>query len=500
MAFARLKSIFISLWRRQLGQIDNRSQQPINVLNARQKYSNKFSPEFNQIMEHLKIPCMVSPDLYPRCRQTLTVWHIAYFLITLFHSAAPSTKRAGPDLEGITSTNDTDDSRGPIIPADEWLAGRFKVKQFLKRDNHADVYLVNDMEIASASEMVGLEARAFNLMGLSQRHLKYRMRAMKRLSSRCITKTKWNNLDVMIYKSGDISVSPDNTAMETAAPSRDGDVSIINVVKKPPAKTEYKRESERLRQRDRRQAKRQSKKITTETDSYGTAAGNENLDDCLEMELDDKTWTMLTLLHIAHSTRPELRELLPESSQLVVDNYLSMKDCEITLTTEEEMVEFAQIKEQEIAYLGRQLSKVNVAKKQCNDRMGELLRQQLSHPKGSEEWSEIQKNDIEPRKQNFRILRTAIRVLPDLIAAAEARHRSVSQKLILRRQEMQEEKIKQSLEMKFEELSNKLKNYAFWQRCVAPASDTFFHLTTMRETVQKQMDKLEQREQKGKQS
>ncbi|PNP45621.1 hypothetical protein TGAMA5MH_02844 [Trichoderma gamsii] len=268
----------------------------------------------------------------------------------------------------------------------------------------------------------------------------------------------------------------------------------MNIVKKPPTKTGHKRESERLRQRERRQARRQSKKMTTETESFDTAAKTENLDDCSEMKLDDKSWTMLTLLHIAHSTRSELRELLPESSRLIVDNYLSMKDCEITLTTEEEMVGFAQIKEQEIAYLGRQLSKVNVAKKICHDRMGEFLRQQLSHPKGSKEWSEIQQNDIEPKKQNFRILQTAIKVLPDLIATAKARHQSVSQKLNLRRQEMQEEKEKQNLEMKLEELSNKLENYDLWQRCVAPASDTFFHLSTMREAVRKQMDKLGQRE------
>ncbi|EHK47060.1 hypothetical protein TRIATDRAFT_317019 [Trichoderma atroviride IMI 206040] len=413
--------------------------------------------------------------------------------MTLLHSTAPSIKHTGPDLQEITSADDTDDSRGPIIPADEWLAGRFKVKQLLKRENHADVYLVNDMENASEGEMVGLEARAFNLMGLSQRHLKYRVRAMKRLSSRCISKTKWNNLDVIIYKCGDVNVSPENTAMKAAAPSHDGDVSIMNIVKKPPAKTGYKQESERLRQRDRRQAKRQRKKMTTETESYGTAAEIENVDDCLEMKLDDKAWTMLTLLHIAHSTRP-LRKLLPDSSQLIVNNYLSMKDCEIKLTTEEEMVGFAQIKEQELAYLARQLSKVNAAKKQCHDCMGELLRQQLLHPKGSKEWLEIQRNDIEPKKQNFRILRTAIKVLPDLIAAAKARHQSVSQKLALRRQEMQEEKKKQNLEMKLEELSSKLENYDLWQRCVAPASDTFFHLTTMRETVRKQMSKLEERE------
>ncbi|KAM0454249.1 hypothetical protein ACHAPV_008522 [Trichoderma viride] len=356
---------------------------------------------------------MVSPDLYPR--------------------SAPSIKHAGPDLQEITTANDTDDSCGPIIPADEWLAGRFKVKQMLKRENHADVYLVNDMEIASTGETAGLEARSFNLMGLSQRHLKYRMRAMKRLSSRCISKTKWNNLNVIIYKSSDVSVSPENIAMEAAAPSRDGDVSTINIVKKPPAKTGYKRESERLRQRDRRQAKRQSKKTTTETDSYGTAAEIENLDDCLEMKLDDKTWAMLNLLHIAHSTRPELREVLRESSRLIVDNYLSMKGCEISLNTEKEMVEFAQIKEQEIAYLGRQLSKVNVAKKQCHDAVTS---------KGSKEWSEIQKNDIDPKKEDLKFLRTAIKVLPDLIAAAKARHQSVSQKLNLRRQEMQEEKKK----------------------------------------------------------
>ncbi|KAM0520791.1 hypothetical protein ACHAPE_003192 [Trichoderma viride] len=423
-------------------------------------------------------------------------------------------KHANSDLQETTLANDTDDSRRPIIPADEWLAGRFKVKQVLKRENHADVYLVDDMEMESTRKMVGLEARAFNLTGLSQRHLKYRMRAMKRLSSRCISKTKWNNLDVIIYKSGDVNVPPDNTTIEAAAPSCDGDVSIIDIVKKPPAKTGHKRESERLRQHDRRQARRQSMKMTTETESYDsetesydtetesydTAAEIENLDDYSEMELDDKTWTMLNLLHIAHGTRSELRERLPESSRLLVDNYLSMKDCEIALTTEEEMVGFSQIKEQEIAYLGRQLSKVNVAKMQCHDRMGELLRQQLSHPKGSKEWSEIQQNAIEPRKQNFRVLQTAIKVLPDLIAAAKACHQSVSQKLTFRRQEMQEEKKKQDLEMKLEQLSNKLDNYEMWQCCVAPASDTFFHLSTMHEAVRRQMDKLEQTRSKVKQS
>lgn len=455
------------------------------------------------------MPCRISPDLYPRCRQTPNLWRIAHSLVTSLYSAASSInmKHASSDLQETTLANDTDDSRRPFIPADEWLAGRFKVKQVLKRENHADVYLVDDMEMESTGEVVGLEARAFNLTGLSQRHLKYRMRAMKRLSSRCISKTKWNNLDVIIYKSGDVNVSFDNTAMEAVAPSCDGDLSIIDIVKKPPAKTGHKRESERLRQRDRRQARRQSKKMTTETESYDTetesydtVAEIENLDDGSEMELDDKTWTMLTLLHIAHSTRSELRELLPESSQLLVDNYLSMKDCEITLTTEEEMVGFSQIKEQEIVYLGRQLSKVNVAKIQCHDRMGELLRQQLSHPKGSKEWSEIQQNGIEPRKHNFRVLQTAIRVLPDLIAAAKARHQSVSQKLTFRRQEMQEEKKKQDLEMKLEELSNKLENYGLWQCCVAPASDTFFHLSTMHEAVRKQMDMLKQTELKVKQS
>ncbi|KAK5995935.1 hypothetical protein PT974_04354 [Cladobotryum mycophilum] len=213
----------------------------------------------------------------------------------------------------------------------------------------------------------------------------------------------------------------------------------------------------------------------------------------LETELDDGTLVMLTLLHLAHGSRPELRNLLPESSRLVLDNYLSMKDREPPLDDEEDMEEFAQIKEHEIAYLRRQIGRVEVAKKQCHDRMRELLRQQLVLSKGSREWKAMQRNHVEPMKERFRVLQTAIKVLPDLIATAEERHRSVSQKLHLRRQAMQDEEKKQEQDLATdcEKLRKMVDNYLAWKHYAVPASSTFAQLHAKYEAALAQLNVVE---------
>lgn len=445
---------------------------------------------------------------------------------------SPSAPSASIDPEHEIVVDCIDDYRGPIIPTGELLDDRFNIQQLLRRENHADVYLVVDKK----APLLGLEARAFNLLALPPRLKKHRLRAMKRLSSRTVNKTKWKTLDVIVYWTGHASDAPittDNGDSQTdearalqmvrrlyvqdlydqaddiaqlglgtstknltsfsksKIPQED---STCQVVKKSSVKSEYKRESERLRQRDRRQAKhRRNKEAVDESKNENVVSEKGGIDERSEIELDDETLAMLTLLHIAHSARPELRKLLPESSRLVVDNYILMKDREPALNDEEEMEEFARIKEREIAYLRRQVAKVHVTKVQCHDHMGELLRRQLLLPKHSADWKQMQEKEIKPAKEKFRILQAAIKILPDTINTAEECHRSVLQKLQLWRQEKKAEQERLDLEAKRDKLRKKMESYNAWKCHVVPASDTFAQLHSKYEMARKQLDELEKK-------
>lgn len=403
-------------------------------------------------------------------------------------------------------------NHGSKIPTGELLGERFEIGEYLGGDNHADKYAVRDCNqtAETGSSVRRLEARAYDLQGISPEYKQYRLRSMKRLrlSSRAVLETKWRELLVIVYRTGDLqeTMSPqaveETAAAKSEAASKAKQPSIVYTDQpssKAKSKTNYQRESARLRQRDRRQRKRQrDKQLRTESNPRNPALYNSSdvgKGTAEDGEIDEDTYSMFVILHLAHSTRPELRQLLPAESRSVVEEYLRRKEKKVTFETSNDMEEFIKVKERETVFMRRQLKKLPVYRNRYHDQLGELLNVQRRFSKYSREWVEMQDGQIEHAKHRlFKVLPTAARVLPELIAEAEKAQRVLRRNLVLERQVEADLERHGALTSKRRELSRKVSNLQMWIHHVLPSSATYAQLHSELEVARQDLENLTQTE------
>lgn len=100
----------------------------------------------------------------------------------------------------IRSCDEKDDNLcGEVI-----LNGQYKLEKLLRKDHHADVYSV--WSIPRNSSVEGLEARAYVVEDIPDKLRQYRLRSIKRLSSRTVLEVRKNGLVVKTPTAGETKV------------------------------------------------------------------------------------------------------------------------------------------------------------------------------------------------------------------------------------------------------------------------------------------------------
>src|SRR5277367_5671638 len=147
---------------------------------------------------------------------------------------------------------DLDAHDGEVSLVDVVLNGHFKVEKFLRHENHADVYSICSID----SQTTCLEARAYPLEGISRKVRQYRLRNIKRLSSRTVLETQWQGMVIVVYKAGGSKPEDLENSMHTELLPPDGKSDLVMVNTKIQQKTDHQREMARIRQFERRKSNR----------------------------------------------------------------------------------------------------------------------------------------------------------------------------------------------------------------------------------------------------
>lgn len=103
----------------------------------------------------------------------------------------------------VTSASTSNVSKHLIVPYGEVLNGEYRILgRAWTQNHHCDVYDVQRLQPCGSDHK--LEARVYDLEGLSSSFEKYRRRAMSRLTARSVLKIRWSGLEVIVYSTSNI--------------------------------------------------------------------------------------------------------------------------------------------------------------------------------------------------------------------------------------------------------------------------------------------------------
>jgi hypothetical protein len=347
------------------------------------------------------------------------------------------------------------------------LNGQFKIEKFLRHDNHADVYSVRSI----TSQMTCLEARTYPLEGISQKVRQYRLRNIKRLSSRTVFETRWQGMVVIVYKAGGGSPEDSENSMQTELLPLDGKSDLVIVNTKIQQKTDHQREMARIRQFERRKSNRQKERqLKAAENPEGNSVNGDKAAIRSQRETDDEE-TLYILLHLAYSDRPQLRQQLPTASRTVLEKYLQSHDFKFE--DDDEMEVFMKIKHREVLFLGRQLKKMPEILKRRHDEFEHVLREQGRLLQSSKEYKEMQEGPVAIAQHRLKVARNVRNILPKVIDDANRTYRTLKTRLSLARQKKEDMEKVRVLGVERERLKRKVAVYEKCSQAVVPASDPY---------------------------
>jgi hypothetical protein len=128
----------------------------------------------------------------------------------------------------------------------------YKLGELLLEGNHANVYSVMS---AADIPLANLEARVYELEGISEKLRKYRLRSIKRLLGRTILETRRDGVVVVVYERETTDASGIKLQDEILLEERPEET--IEGTTSEKKKNGRQREAARLRQYERRKLKRQ---------------------------------------------------------------------------------------------------------------------------------------------------------------------------------------------------------------------------------------------------
>jgi hypothetical protein len=303
--------------------------------------------------------------------------------------------------------------------------GQYKLEKLLRKDHHADVYSV--WSIPRDSSVEGLEARVYVVEDIPDKLRQYRLRSIKRLSSRSVLEVRKNRLVIVLYKVEGGSVEGPANGMVSEPTPRKDERGERTQDAKTQQKSDRQRETARLRQLERRKCRRQ-KEQQNKTES--NRSDSERVVEGVQEENDEEE-TLYVLLHLAYNHRPELRQQLPPASRVALEKYLQSQP--LKFEDDDEMDAFMAIKLREVLFLGRQEKKLPDIEKRRKREYADLLKQHLLLHNGSEAYKSMQ-NRVTIAQHKLRVIRHVQELLPKVIGDAEKLYRDLKQRLKLVRE------------------------------------------------------------------
>ncbi|KAL3425816.1 hypothetical protein PVAG01_02607 [Phlyctema vagabunda] len=384
---------------------------------------------------------------------------------------------------------------------------KYYVENFLRRDNHADVYSVeiitpiggdqicdhtveNINPCNSAGSQAALEARVYTLESLPEKLRLYRLRNMKRLSSRTVSKHSWNGRVVVIY-------TPDSWARErlhddgqrTESPPLEHAANIATATDelKRPQKSSYQREVARIRQFERRKSHRRKGKLPEATPDPDVGAMN---NEGITADTSDGDETLYVLLYIAHSDQPRLRQHLPHSTRVALERYLQRHD--VAFEDDEEMEEFMNAKLHEVLYLRRQQKILPGIIQRRHAEYGSVLREQSGFHQSSAAYI-----DMRPRvamaQHCLKVVRHMEKLLPTIIRDADQNYRELKQRLRLVREKKREIEEARFLALERQKLKRKVAAYRKCSQAIVPSSDPYAQVVSKFDAAELELSQFSMR-------
>jgi hypothetical protein len=206
-----------------------------------------------------------------------------------------------------------DGTAGEASCAGVILDGKFKLEKLLRHDGHASVYSVS----AIPPQTTSLEARAYSLEALPQKLRQYRLRNIKRLTSRTVLETRWQGMVLVVYKAGGCegAESLGNSVMVETLPHESKPTPVL-VNKKLHQKSGHQREKARIRQFERRRSNRQKER---DLKAVECPTDTSKIDVKVTKETAQKEPTP-PLLHPTRRDQPPIRRQLAARCRTALEN------------------------------------------------------------------------------------------------------------------------------------------------------------------------------------
>ena len=372
-----------------------------------------------------------------------------------------------------------DDPYGDVI-----LDSQYKLEKLLEKGHHADVYSV--LSIPRNSSVEGLEARVYVVEDIPDKLRQYRLRSIKRLSSRTVLEVQKNGLVVVLYKVDSASVEGSKNRMHSEPTPQNDERGERTQKAKTQLKSDHQRETTRLRQLERRKLNRQ-KEQQKKTES--NRSDSEGVFEVIQGEKDEEE-TLYVLLHLAYNHRPELRQQLPPASRVVLEKYLQSQP--LKFEDDNEMDAFMAIKLREVLFLGRQEKKLPEIEKRRKKEYADLLKQHLLLRNGSEAYKSMQ-NRVTMAKHKLMVIRHVQQLLPKVIGDADKIYRDLKQRLKLVRELKEEIEELRALSSEWDRLKRKVVFCEKISHQVVPGSGPYAQAVSQLQAAQENLRRFDTR-------
>ncbi|RDL36206.1 uncharacterized protein BP5553_06818 [Venustampulla echinocandica] len=287
-----------------------------------------------------------------------------------FRASAPNEQTIEPKHVQVLRGSNPADHVGDASLLDIVLDGQFKVEKLLRHDNHAVVYSATSF----ASPTISFEARAYVLEGIPQKLRQYRLRNMKRLSSRVVLETRWQGMAVIMYRTNaEGGEDPGDNNLTESLPLR-GQPDLVIGGTKAQQKTDT-----RHRQLERRRSGRRKHRYLKAAETTSTTSDTEVEGDEEEFFNDLSSW--------AYTNWLDLRWQRPLTSRTIVETCLEKQD---KFEGVDQLEAFMDTKHSELIYLCRQQEKLLAIVREWHDESLKVDKEQSRLPRALIEWQDMQ--------------------------------------------------------------------------------------------------------------
>ncbi|KAM0203190.1 hypothetical protein ACHAQI_010596 [Fusarium lateritium] len=350
----------------------------------------------------------------------------------------------------------------------------FVIGQRIGLTEHADIYAVRQQVQSDADANITYEARSYSFLDIAPNVKANRARAIRRISQRTILNTTWQDLQVIIYRTGDLDNCKNHDQEESTGP-------VPNVISdtppsgmKPKEKTTRQRESDRLRQKSRRKRAQQQNRLVEgasqdETELSKCQGDRESRVTSKELIEVDGDFVFFELLYLANGDEAS-RNALPPTTRFQIGRYLAARDEEVVLDDEDALDDFISIKEREIVSLRRTLSQFQPVLSNWHTHLEYALRHRFIGSTGKQD------QNIPLLQKRYTILKLGLDVLPGLIAKAETTVQSLRPRLLDARQAKESRDAKQARRLRKRRLEKTIKNYNRWTSNVTMGSASYYRI------------------------